>query len=385
MDANRTFDLAGLSYLRTHSRTPGLAYALAVADQVGRMVLGRAVAAQPPRLEGKTVVVSKVDHLGDLLMVTPLLVQLRSQVPTARIVLLVGGWSVPLARLLQDVGLCDGHVVRSPWALNAGAPWWRRITDDLRTAHASLAELARSAPAALLDLRPFTPNTLLLAHRLQVPYRVGFALRGLSYTLHTALPYDDDQPFGQLFLDALPALGLRGATYEGPTFGPFASRLASVPLPDGVPTEPYVVVQPASRNAARNAPLAAWQALLAEVARTHTVVFLGGAGDAPTIAPLLPLVPATRRVDLTGRTSLAQLFRVCAGSAMAISVDSLMAHIGLATQRPTLVLIDRIRTPRASYPPERAGLRLVSKDAWPDDLRAAVQALLDSTSNKEAA
>lgn len=376
MNAKRTFQVAGLQYLRTDSRAPGLAYAIALADQVGRVVLGQTAPVPPPRLDDKTLVIAKVDHLGDLLMVTPLLVQLRAQAPTTRLVLLVGAWAVPLAQLLQDVGLCDGHVVRSPWALNFGAPWQRRIAEDLRTAREAAGTLARLAPAALVDLRPFTPNTLLFAHQLKVPYRVGFPLRGLSYTLHAALRFDDEQPFGQLFLDALPALGLRPSSFDGPTFGPFASRMTGVADPDGLPAGPYVVVQAASRTPAKNAPLAAWQALLPAMARTHAVVFVGGAGDARTIAPLLAMVPPDRRFDLAGRTTLPQVFKVCAGSAMAVSVDSLTAHIGLAMQRPTLVLFDTARSPRASYPRERPGLRLISKEASGAMLVTAFEDLL---------
>ena len=66
-----------------------------------------------------------------------------------------------------------------------------RIAEDLRTNREAAGTLARLAPAALVDLRPFTPNSLLFAHRLKVPYRVGFPLRGLSYTLHAALRFDD--------------------------------------------------------------------------------------------------------------------------------------------------------------------------------------------------
>ena len=376
MTAKRTFELGGLEYLRTHSRAPGLGYAVAVADQVGRVLFGRTQPTPPPRLEGRTLVIAKIDHLGDLLMITPLLVQLRAQAPTTRLVLLIGGWSVPLAQLLQELGLCDGHVVRSPWALHLGATVGRRIVEDIRTAREAAGQLARLAPAALVDLRPFTPNSLLLAYQSKVPYRVGFALRGLSYTLHASLRYDEDQPFGQLFLDALPALGLRPANYDGPTLGAFTRRVAEVPPPAGMPSQPFIVVQAASRTAARNAPLAAWEALLPVLARTHVLVFVGSRSDAKTIAPLLAMVPPDRRCDLTGRTTVAQLFKVCDAGEMALSVDSLIAHIGQAMNRPTLVLTDTARTPSSSYPHGRPGLHLVSKDAPPATLLAALAPLL---------
>ncbi|WP_427913112.1 glycosyltransferase family 9 protein [Ramlibacter sp. MMS24-I3-19] len=376
MTTKRTFELGGLEYLRTHSRAPGLGYAVAVADQLGRVLFGRTHPSPPPRLEGRTLVIAKIDHLGDLLMITPLLVQLRAQAPTTRLVLLIGGWSVPLAQLLQELGLCDGHVVRSPWALHLGATVGRRILEDIRTAREAAGQLAGLAPAALVDLRPFTPNSLLLAHQLKVPYRVGFALRGLSYTLHASLRYDEDQPLGQLFLNALPALGLRPANYDGPTLGPFAPRVAEVPSPAGMPSQPIVVVQAASRTAAKNAPLAAWKALLPVLARTHVLVFVGSRSDAKVIAPLLAMVPPDCRCDLTGRTTVAQLFKVCGAGEMVLSVDSLAAHIGQAMNRPTLVLTDTARTPSSCYPHGRPGLHLVSKDAPPVTLLAALAPLL---------
>src|SRR5947207_2524297 len=71
-------------------------------------------------------------------------------------------------------------------------------------------------PTAFLDLRTRSPNALWLAERIRAPYRVGFGLRGLSYTLHEQIPFRSDRSLGQLFLDALPLLGLDPVKYHGP-------------------------------------------------------------------------------------------------------------------------------------------------------------------------
>lgn len=375
MTGKRTFRLAGLEYLYMEARGPVASYAVAIADQLGRIVLRHASAAAAPSLAGQILVISKVDHLGDVLAITPVLLEVRSQTPSTRIVLLVGAWSAPLAALLKDLGLCDDYVVRSPWALNLGIPWRRRLLEDFRSWRTARYALAKLKPAAFLDLRCFTPNTLLLARQAGVPFRAGFPLRGLSYTLHASLPYSEEKAFGQQFLDALEVFGLRTSRFTGPTLGPYACKLDQVQRPAGLFSEPYIVVQPASRKAAKNAPLSSWQALLPFLAQHHPIVFLGAASDRAVVEQLLALVPAGRAMDLVGRTTIAQLFAITQHCALAVSVDSLLAHVGLATGRPTLVLKDVALTPRGFFP-ERQDLTLVAKDATPAELLKSASRVL---------
>ena len=53
------------------------------------------------------ICVCQIDHLGDLLIITPFLVELRKFAPQARITLVVGRWCGELAEVLRAGGLVD--------------------------------------------------------------------------------------------------------------------------------------------------------------------------------------------------------------------------------------------------------------------------------------
>jgi ADP-heptose:LPS heptosyltransferase len=365
--------ILGRRYLRGGTRGPAFVLAVAAFDSVARVLLGRAVPRDPPALEGGNVVVAKVDHLGDLMQATPFLFELRRQAPEVQVVLLVGSWCEELAEILRRRGFAHEVVTYDAWPLNLKASWPKRLRRHLSTFRRALARVRDIAPVCYVDLRPFTPNSLLLARLASVPFRVGFGLRGLAYTLHREIAYRPDRPFGQLYLDALPALGLRAATYGGPVLGPGTfdptPRIAGL-LPD----EPFVVAHLGSRTQVREAPRARCLELLRPLCEDVPIVAVGTKEEADRYRWLGDALPARRLVNLMGRTSLPDLLAVVERSVGGIVSESFVSHVLLAFERPTLVLTTRRFADRASYPVGCPHLWLVDADAPSTDLSAEVTA-----------
>ena len=59
--------------------------------------------ALPPDFHPRKILVIKLDHLGDVLLATPVFTNLRRTYPKAEIHALVGGWSVPVLRNCPDI------------------------------------------------------------------------------------------------------------------------------------------------------------------------------------------------------------------------------------------------------------------------------------------
>lgn len=351
-----TFRFLGLPYLRPGSRSAVGPYLLALADQLPRMLFGSTPETTIPDLGDAWITVFKLDHLGDLLMATPFLCELRRQRPRSHTQLVVGSWSLPLARILERGGLCDEVVTLDAATHNRmDRGLLRKLRRHSGSHRTALAAVKSRAPVAAVDLRVFTSGGLLLARQARVPFRIGFGLRGWHYTMHRTIPYDRSRSLGQLFLDALPLLGLERATY----FGPDASALVGgIGESTDQNTEAagasgsYVVVHAASPVSAKCASAEAWRSYLQPLARRHTIVAVGTEADRSINGALAAWVPPERWLDLTGRTPFESLVRIVRGAAGGVTIDSVVAHLLLAFRRPSVVLMMPGASARRFYPDE---------------------------------
>jgi ADP-heptose:LPS heptosyltransferase len=153
--------------------------------------------------------------------------------------------------------------------------------------------------------------------------------------------------------------------------------LADVPDPDlwfltdrpvaGLPAR-FAMLVP---GAAPHRPAKRWPAerfaglavLIAEHGLTPVVV--GAAADAPLAAAILAACPLA--VDLTGRTTIPDLFTVAARAALAIGNDTGPMHIAAATGTPCTVLFSAESNPAMTAPRGPGG-------TWSTVLRAPVLA-----------
>lgn len=342
----RTFRTFGITYIAGDTRSRTWPHLIAFLDQVPRVVFRHADRrAAPPPLHSGTIVIAKSDHIGDLLIATPVLKALREQRPHVRVVLMVGKWNAELARALMEGGLCHEVVIFNAWALNRDSGPLRAAWEWLSSGFRAYRRLRRIRPDAFVDLRLRSGNALLLGYLSRIPFRIGFGGRGLSYTLHRELPYADVPSRGDAYLAALPALGLAGARYLRPGLpGTIARRPARFARP-----ERYVLVHFASPARYREVPPERWLAALSAVPDVKLVA-IGSATDRTRYGSLLDGLGEDRVINAMGLTSLRELVDLARGSEGGIVIDSVVAHLLLAFDRPTIVLMRPGASERMSFP-----------------------------------
>jgi ADP-heptose:LPS heptosyltransferase len=386
-EKNPEVAILGRRYLRGGTRGSAFVLAVAAFDAIARALLGRTSRRDPPRLEsGSRIAVAKIDHLGDVVQATAFLAELRRQAPEARVTLVVGRWCEELAEILRARGLVHDTIRYDAWSLARSGSLARRVLSQASTFRRALARLRELSPDCYVDLRVFTPNSLFLARLANVPYRVGFGLRGLAFTLHEEIPYSAGRPFGQLFLDALPALGLRSATYERPDLGSGTLELTPT-IASQLPNGPYVVAHLGSGNASKEVSREQCAAVLRRIAADVPVIAVGTAGEARRFQWLTGELPHGRLVNLMGRTSLADLLAVVERSAGGIVSDSFVGHTLLAFERPLLVLMAKRFAVREAYPAARRHLWLVDVDdsSAMRDASSAFRAVVAASPARESA
>jgi ADP-heptose:LPS heptosyltransferase len=348
-------------YIRVFGRTylcgrrlkiPALA-ALAVRDIIVLPFFKKSRHGFPAKEAITEICICKLDHLGDLLMLTPFLEAIRRSAPAAKLTLVVGSWCRDLADILRRSGLVDQVVCCTPFAL-----YKTRTNVFVRLAKSCLElvpalRLLRSRQIDLfVDMRPYFPSAWLLAILSGAKLRAGFGLRGMADTFHIILPYSISKRLGQLYLDALPNITGTGLRYTKPIL-PSIRQYVELLNTSRLPRR-YLAVQLSSRERARNISSSLWAKILASLMSNFAIVLLGLADD-----QRYPELEGRGDVlSLIGQTSMGDFLAIIEGSDGVVSVDSFAAHVGLAYSRSVAVLMVKPYSQQRSYPANNSNLRL---------------------------
>jgi ADP-heptose:LPS heptosyltransferase len=272
----------------------------------------------------------KIGALGDVVMTTPLLRQLRRQFPQARIDYLTGRGS---AVVLQGNPHLDQVIGFDEEILYA-----RRVS--------RLGELRRLLRGydAVFVLDKHWIFTL-LAWAARVPVRVGFARRTGEGLLHThRVPYGALRHEIDFYLDLAQAVGLAVDRHD--------TRLELPPAEAYSIAGPYIVlVNSGGANGyesseARRMPEPVFRALVDACASEATPVFLGAASEHAYYEALA----APAALNLCGRTSLPQAWSVLRGAHAVYTTDTGLMHMAAAVN-PDVTAVFGPTHPQRKCPP----------------------------------
>lgn len=283
----------------------------------------------------------KIGALGDVVMTTPLVRQLRRQLPGARIDYLTGRGS---AVVLQGNPHLDQVVGFDEEILYA-----RRI--------ARLGEVVRLLrgydAVFVLDKHWIFA---LLARAARVPTRIGFARRRWEGALHThRVPYGALRHEIDCYLDLAEAFGLVADRSD--------TRLELPPATPYPLAQPYIVlVNSGGANGyesseARRMPAALFGELVARCAQRARPVFLGAKSESRDYEALR----AGDALNLCGRTTLPEAWAVLQGAQAVYCSDTGLMHMAAAVN-PNVTAVFGPTHPARKCPP---GARWV----WGDEAR----------------
>lgn len=247
---------------------------------------------------------------GDALLLTPLLAKLRQRYPSCELYLIAG-------RAVQTL------YQPRPYGVQAGI-------FDAR--HPGTLLALRRWPAADLAVTAGESRYSWLALALGARWIVGFGGEGRrlqNWALDERLPLPQ-QPaawgdMAAMLVRGAPAAPYHAGDWPDPGFAPFE-----------FPPSPYCVLHVQASSPLKHWQEAKWLALADWLAsRGMTVVWSAGRDGKDLIDRI---DPAGRYAALGWRLDLAQLWHLVKRSALLVSVDTSVGHIGKLTDTPTLVL-----------------------------------------------
>ena len=294
----------------------------------------RCLPGDAPRSAPRRVVVAKFVGIGSVALTTPLLRALKDA--GARI----GFWTFPgPASLVAATGLADALFVIDPQPRRFASSLWRTLRD------------ARAfAPDLFLDLEPTAHFSALLAFLSGAPVRVGFATdrsaRERLFTRKVRL-----RPTRPMLLQ-MQDVGILAGLEAIPESFPDLPVLEGAPwLRDLLNREPprrRIVINVTTSELGRNQrmwPTESWVAVITELLREPSlqVCLTGVASERAPVQAILARLPLPSRgttalVDLTGRTSLADVLVLLRATDVVVSVDSALVHLAALCDTPVVAL-----------------------------------------------
>lgn len=286
----------------------------------------------------RRVLVIKPDHLGDVLLLTPALRELRRQWPDAQMTVLIGPWSRVALRHNPDIDV----VLICPFP-----GFTRTARSSLLQPYRLLLKMAlllraRSYDAALIARDDHWWGALLAALA-GIPHRIGFALPETIPFLTATLPHSFADHVAQQNLALVETLTGCPAPRQPPMRAPYDSAdqawaEAWLTTHGIVADAPIVAIHPGAGGAAKLWLPERW----AEIATTlqgrglHVIV-TGGEQERELIEAIvgqMPVAPFT----LIGEATLGQLATLYARCTLVLGVDSGPLHLAVAATVPTLAL-----------------------------------------------
>ncbi len=340
--------------------------------------------AAPPR-----ILLLRPDHLGDLLLTTPVLQALKQQAPGAHITIMVGPWSSEVVARHPAID----HVMTCPFpsfqraAQKALAPYLllSKTAKQLRSEHFDLA----------INLRPDFWWGAALLYLARVPRRIGYALEpGKPFLTHT-LPFQSpeqaavsnlrlasaalqtinypplDEPYtperyplhfiptpgehtwvtNRLLNDGieptrvtnlLPNEGIEPTYNVGAGFTPARVTPANSSLENHALATHVIVIHPGSGTAVKLWRTEGWAACANAITKSLTsasqvrIILTGSKNERPMLEEIARDMQSS--ATLVTDATIGQLAALLARALLVLSVDSGPLHLAVAQRTPTVQL-----------------------------------------------
>lgn len=307
--------------------------------------------AQLPLPQSPRILLIRPDHLGDLVLTTPVLRALKSRLPDATITMMVGPWSSEVVArhpAIDRLVLCPFPGFQRA-AQKPLAPYILLLTvaQQLRRGHYDLA----------INLRPDFWWGAALLYLARVPLRVGYAIAPATPFLSRALPFKSPVPATVSNLRLVSAaLELSGEPPLEQPYTPERYPLEFTPTPAehawvnerlikaGIAAkEPIVVIHPGTGAAVKLWRTEAWSACANDVNALPgllttpipaRIILTGSHAERPMLEQIAQGMtsPPLLITDMT----IGQMAALLQRAKLVLGVDSGPLHLAVAQGTPTI-------------------------------------------------
>lgn len=303
--------------------------------------------------EVKSILVSRIDHLGDVFIASSILPHLKRAYPGAKIDFMAGEWAWGFLRPNPDISRI---LVYNSVRHNRSGGLLKNAIKALSGFIRNIREMRSSKYDLCIDLRAYPFNAIPLMYLGGGRYRAGFATGGFGFLLDKAVPYRTGVHESAHIRDLLASLGIE--VPEGglrPHFTPSKTaekECAKILESLGVGSnEPFVLIHTGSGNPSKLWKRMEWQKLASSITREFGVKVVAYDAVYGDLKDCLKL-PSLISLDLfAAAAKKASLF---------VGLDSLPAHLAASFSTPVVVVWCGINDP-VQWRPLGDNVRVIKK------------------------
>ncbi len=330
---------------------PYMAFFQGLVDVIGYVFFKPA--GKPPK-DVKKILVSRIDHMGDVFLASSVLPHLKKAYPKAEIDFMAGSWSAPC---LKDNPYIDRVVLYDAFKHNRRPGLFKNLSEAIPCFLKTVRDMRKAPYDLCLVLRAYPFNGIVLSYLGGCKNIIGFATGGFGFLLGRVAPYREGVHELAHLADALDAAGVKVSEKEmRPVFNvskEAVDKWSTMRRVLGVDdNEPYILVHTGAGNPKKYWKKEGWQALIDSMIADFGYKVLA-------YDPLYG--------DLKGCIGLDSLilFEVFAaalkGATAFAGLDSMPAHLAASFGVPTVVVWCGINDP-VKWRPAGERVAIVKKD-----------------------
>lgn len=293
--------------------------------------------------EVKKILVSRIDHLGDVFIASSILPHLKKAYPDAKLHFLAGEWAWSYLRSNTNL---DRVLTYNSLRHNRGVGFLTSAFKALSGFIRNVWEMRKERYDLCIDLRAYPFNSIPLMTLGGGRFRVGFTTGGFGFLLNRRVPYRSGVHELEHMADVLGSIGLNVKAKDlRPEFNLSKTAVKeSGRILEGLgvaPGEQFALVHTGSGNPSKFWKREEWQKLISSLSRGSGVKVVAYDTVYNDLKDCIRL-PSLISLDLFAS--------VAKNASVFIGLDSLPAHLAASFSTPTVVVWCGINDPEQWRP-----------------------------------
>lgn len=302
----------------------------------------------------KKILVSRIDHLGDVFLASSVLPHLKKAYPNAEIDFMAGSWS---SVCLKDNPYINQIIVYDAFKHNRRPGLFKNLFEAISGFLKNVRDMRKDPYDLCLVLRAYPFNGIVLSYLGGCKNIAGFATGGFGFFLDRVVPYREGVHELSHLADALDAVGVKVVEKEmRPSFSvskgaadKWASTRRGLGIADNVP---YILIHTGAGNPKKYWKKENWQALIDSMTSDFGYIILaydpvhGGLNGC---------------IEMDSLISFKEFAASVKGAAAFVGLDSLPAHLAASFGVPVVVVWCGINDP-VKWRPAGDRVAIVKKD-----------------------
>ena len=275
----------------------------------------------------KNVLVIRLDHIGDILLTTPVIRTLKEKIPAANIDILIRPFTKNILETNPYINKI--HTLNPPWFRRESASFFNLF----KFIYQNLFKYD-----LVVELHA-DPRNIILANFVG-KYVIGYNIRGFGFLLNKSAVYaKSEKHILERNLDVVRAIGL-DSDNKMDIFLTDKDNVFADTLFDIHNIKNAVCIVPGTGRTNKFWFNDRWAELADHIIKKYgaKIVFLGGKEDIPRIADITRQMALKKHINMVGRTSLRESVAIIKKSRLVICPDTGMMHAAKAVDTPCIAL-----------------------------------------------